>query len=137
MTQANQIVLAKRPTGDVTADCFREETVTLPALADGQLLVRGRFLSLDPYMRPRMTEMRSYTPPFELGQPLTGGSVGEVVESRNPEVRQGRHGDRHAELGDATRSMTARACARSRPTACRCRPISACSACRPSPPGTA
>jgi NADPH-dependent curcumin reductase CurA len=42
MTQASQIVLAKRPTGDVTADCFREETVTLPALADGQLLVRGR-----------------------------------------------------------------------------------------------
>ena len=41
MTEALQIVLAKRPTGDVTADCFREETVTLPALTDGQLLVRG------------------------------------------------------------------------------------------------
>jgi NADPH-dependent curcumin reductase CurA len=89
MTDASQIVLAKRPTGDVTADCFREETVTLPALADGQLLVRGRFLSLDPYMRPRMTEMRSYTPPFALGQPLTGGSVGEVVESKNPKFAKG------------------------------------------------
>jgi NADPH-dependent curcumin reductase CurA len=84
MTNAVQIVLAKRPTGDVTADCFREEKVSLPALADGQMLVRQRFLSLDPYMRPRMTEMRSYTPPFNVGQPLTGGSVGEVVESRNP-----------------------------------------------------
>ena len=80
MTDAIQIVLAKRPAGDVTADCFREEKVSLPAPADGQILVRSRFLSLDPYMRPRMTELRSYTPPFELDKPLTGGSVGEVVE---------------------------------------------------------
>ena len=89
MTDALQIVLAKRPVGDVTPDCFREETVPLPALTDGQLLVRQRFLSLDPYMRPRMTELRSYTPPFALGQPLTGGSVGEVVESRNPKFAKG------------------------------------------------
>lgn len=89
MTDAIQIVLAKRPEGDVTADCFREEKVALPALTDGQLLVQQRFLSLDPYMRPRMTEMRSYTPPFALGQPLTGGSVGEVVESRNPRFARG------------------------------------------------
>ena len=82
-------MLAKRPVGDVTADCFREEKVTLPALADGQLLVRQLFLSLDPYMRPRMTELRSYTPPFELDQPLTGGSVGEVVELRNPKFAKG------------------------------------------------
>src|SRR3954466_10583847 len=89
MTDATQIVLAKRPEGDVTADCFREETVALPALTDGQLLIRSRFLSLDPYMRPRMTELRSYTPPFAVGQPLTGGSVGEVVESRNPKFAKG------------------------------------------------
>jgi NADPH-dependent curcumin reductase CurA len=89
MTDALQIVLAKRPVGDVTPDCFREETVTLPALTEGQLLVRQRFLSLDPYMRPRMTELRSYTPPFALGQPLTGGSVGEVVDSRNPKFAKG------------------------------------------------
>ena len=89
MTDAVQIVLAKRPAGDVTADCFREEKVTLPPLADGQILVQQRFLSLDPYMRPRMTEIRSYTPPFALGQPLTGGSVGEVVESRNPGFAKG------------------------------------------------
>jgi NADPH-dependent curcumin reductase CurA len=89
MTDTIQIVLARRPEGDVTADCFREETVALPALSDGQLLVRQRFLSLDPYMRPRMTEMRSYTPPFALGQPLTGGSVGEVVDSKNPKFAKG------------------------------------------------
>ena len=89
MTEATQIVLAKRPVGDVTPDCFREEKATLPALADGQVLVRQRFLSLDPYMRPRMTELRSYTPPFEVGKPLTGGSVGEVVETRNPHFAKG------------------------------------------------
>lgn len=89
MTDAFQIVLAKRPAGDVTTDCFRAETVALPALADGQVLVRSRFLSLDPYMRPRMTELRSYTPAFELDKPLTGGSVGEVVESKNPRYAKG------------------------------------------------
>jgi NADPH-dependent curcumin reductase CurA len=89
MTETRQIVLAKRPTGDVTADCFREESASLPPLDDGQLLIQQRFLSLDPYMRPRMTEMRSYTPPFALDQPLTGGSVGEVVESRNPRYAKG------------------------------------------------
>ena len=89
MTQIQRIVLAKRPVGDVTADCFREETATLAAPADGQILIRSRFLSLDPYMRPRMTELRSYTPPFELDKPLTGGSVGEVVESKNPRFAKG------------------------------------------------
>ena len=89
MTDIQQIVLAKRLEGDVTADCFRAETVSLPALAEGQILIAQRFLSLDPYMRPRMTELRSYTPPFELDKPLTGGSVGEVVESKNPRFAKG------------------------------------------------
>ncbi len=89
MTEIQQIVLAKRPEGDVTADCFRAETVSLPALGEGQILIAQRFLSLDPYMRPRMTELRSYTPPFELDKPLTGGSVGEVVETKNPRFAKG------------------------------------------------
>jgi NADPH-dependent curcumin reductase CurA len=89
MTDAVQIVLAKRPVGDVTADCFRREQVSLPALLDGQVLIRQRFLSLDPYMRPRMTELRSYTPPFAIDKPLTGGSVGEVIDSRNERFAKG------------------------------------------------
>jgi NADPH-dependent curcumin reductase CurA len=89
MTQTMQIVLARRPQGDVTPDCFRREERTLPALGEGQILVKSLFLSLDPYMRPRMTELRSYTPPFELDRPLTGGAVGEVVESRNPKFAAG------------------------------------------------
>jgi len=89
MTETTQIELVKRPVGDVTADCFRQEQITLPALADGQVLIRSRFLSLDPYMRPRMTALRSFTPPLELDKPLTGGSVGEVVESKNPRYARG------------------------------------------------
>lgn len=89
MTEIRQIVLAKRPEGDVTADCFHAETAASPALADGQILVRTLFLSLDPYMRPRMTELNSYVPAFELGKPLTGGAVGEVVETRNPRFAKG------------------------------------------------
>ncbi len=89
MTDVTQIVLAKRPLGDVTADCFRRQQAKLPALDDGQVLVRSLYLSLDPYMRPRMTDTRSYVPPFALDKPLTGGSVGEVVESRNPRFAKG------------------------------------------------
>jgi len=89
MTETLQIVLDKRPSGDVTPDCFREERLDLPPAGDGQVLVRSLCLSLDPYMRPRMTELRSYTPPFELGKPLTGGSVGEVVETKNPRFAKG------------------------------------------------
>ncbi len=89
MTQTTQIVLAKRPQGAVTDDCFRVERKALPAPGDNQVLVRSLYLSLDPYMRPRMTELRSYTPPFELDRPLTGGSVGEIVESRNPKFAAG------------------------------------------------
>ncbi len=89
MSQTTRIVLAKRPQGDVTPDCFRVEQAPLPAVAEGQVLARSLYLSLDPYMRPRMTELRSYTPPFELDRPLTAGSVAEIVESRNPKFAAG------------------------------------------------
>ncbi len=89
MTQTTRIVLAKRPQGDITQDCFRVERQAVPPPGDSQILVKTLFLSLDPYMRPRMTELRSYTPPFELDRPLTGGSVGEVIESQNPKFAPG------------------------------------------------
>lgn len=89
MTQNVRIVLASRPQGAVVAANFRRETAALPALKDGEVLIRSRYLSLDPYMRPRMTETRSYVPPFELDKPLTGGSVGEVVDSKNPKYAAG------------------------------------------------
>ncbi len=81
--------LAKRPSGAPDAADFRMETVSLPELADGEVLVRNLFLSVDPYMRGRMNDVRSYIPPFQIGQVLTGGALGEVLESRSDTLRVG------------------------------------------------
>jgi len=80
--QNRRIVLANRPEGPVTTDNFRLETVPVPQPADGELLLRTRWLSLDPYMRGRMSAARSYAPPVELGAVMVGGTVSEVVEAR-------------------------------------------------------
>jgi NADPH-dependent curcumin reductase CurA len=84
MSKYHRIVLASRPRGAVVPENFRLEEVALPALADGQLLVRNHYLSLDPYMRGRMSDAKSYAAPQPLGETMIGGTVGEVVESRHP-----------------------------------------------------
>ncbi|WP_188556582.1 NADP-dependent oxidoreductase [Hymenobacter glacieicola] len=76
------IYLASRPRGLPTADNFRFETSAVPALTEGQVLLKARYVSVDPYMRGRMNEGKSYVPPFELNQPISGGVVAEVVESQ-------------------------------------------------------
>jgi len=82
--QNQQIVLASRPTGEPTAENFRLVEAPVPALADGQVLVRHHYLSLDPYMRGRMNDGKSYAQPQPLDAVMIGGTVGEVVESRHP-----------------------------------------------------
>jgi len=89
MANNRRIVLASRPAGAVTADNFRLETVPLPALGEGQVLVRNRWLSLDPYMRGRMNEGRSYAEAQALNETMVGGTAGEVVESRHPNFAAG------------------------------------------------
>ena len=84
-----RIVLASRPRGAVTADNFRLETVTTPALQEGELLVRNHYLSLDPYMRGRMSAARSYAASQALDQTMIGGTVGEVVASRHADFAVG------------------------------------------------
>lgn len=84
-----QIVLASRPTGKPTADNFRLETATVPALEDGQMLLKTRYLSLDPYMRGRMNAGESYAARVELGDVMVGGTVSEVAQSRNPAFKKG------------------------------------------------
>ncbi|MCK4124997.1 NADP-dependent oxidoreductase [Ralstonia pseudosolanacearum] len=79
-----RIVLASRPEGAVTPDNFRLETAQIPELQDGQVLVRNHFLSLDPYMRGRMNDSKSYAQPQPLGEVMIGGTVGVVEASRNP-----------------------------------------------------
>ncbi len=82
-TTNRQIQLASRPQAEPTVDNFKLVEVALPALADGQVLVRNHYLSLDPYMRGRMSESKSYAQPQPLNEVMIGGTVGEVVESKN------------------------------------------------------
>lgn len=89
MPQNQQILLDNRPQGEASASNFKLVTTDTPALADGQVLVRHHFLSLDPYMRGRMNDAKSYAQPQPLGQVMQGGTVGEVVESRNPKFAVG------------------------------------------------
>jgi NADPH-dependent curcumin reductase CurA len=84
-----QIVLASRPVGWPTPDNFRLAEEDQPDLADGQVRVRNLFMSVDPYMRGRMNDVKSYVPPFRLGEPLEGGAVGTVVETRSPQLAEG------------------------------------------------
>ncbi len=108
-------------------------------LKDGEVLVRHHYLSLDPYMRGRMNDGKSYAQPQALDAVMIGGTVGEVVESRHAALHGGRQGGRlgrlAAILGGRCRPSAA-CCARSTRRACRCRPTSARWACRASPPGT-
>ena len=86
---SREIHLHSRPHGIPTADNFALVNVELPAPSDGQVLVRNRYISVDPYMRGRMRDTRSYTPPFALDEPLTGGAVGEVISSTSDQFAEG------------------------------------------------
>ena len=114
-THTREIHLASRPDGKPTLDNFRTVEVDLPDLDDGQVLVRNTIMSVDPYMRGRMNDAESYVPPFQIDQPLDGGAVGTVIESRVEQLPVGTkvtHGlgwREHAILaGDAVRPLTAR-----------------------------
>ena len=82
-------LLVSRPTGAAEVSNFRLETVPAPKVEDGQVLVRNRFLSLDPYMRGRMNDSKSYAAAQALGEVMQGGTVGEVIESRNDKLPVG------------------------------------------------
>ncbi len=84
-----QVVLASRPLGAVEESCFRLVEGEAPALRDGQVATRVRWLSLDPYMRGRLDDRRSYAAPQPIGEVMIGGTVGEVIESRSPEYVPG------------------------------------------------
>src|SRR3954467_12165244 len=74
--------LKSRPNGMSTAENFELKEVTLPALSEGEVRVRNLWLSVDPYMRGRMNDVKSYVPPFQIGEPMDGRAIGEVVESK-------------------------------------------------------
>ena len=88
-TTSREIHLKSRPHGLPTPAAFELATVEVPDPTDGEVLVRNEYMSVDPYMRGRMVDRKSYTPPFQLGEPLSGGAVGRVVKSHHPDFSEG------------------------------------------------
>jgi NADPH-dependent curcumin reductase CurA len=84
-----EVRLASRPAGWPTPDNFSLVEAPVPAPGPGQVLVRNRYLSVDPYMRGRMNDVKSYVPPFRLGEALEGGAVGEVVDAGDTMLSRG------------------------------------------------
>ena len=84
-----QILLASRPHGEPKPENFKLVETPIPSIGEGQLLLKTKFLSLDPYMRGRISGQRSYARPVEIGAVIEGRVVGEVARSRHPGFREG------------------------------------------------
>jgi hypothetical protein len=89
MTTSREIRLKSRPVGTPVADNFELATVDLPAPGAGEVQVRNHWMTVDPYMRGRMNDVKSYSPPFALGEAMQGGAVGEVIASNDPSLAVG------------------------------------------------
>jgi NADPH-dependent curcumin reductase CurA len=87
--QNKRVLLASRPSGWVSEGNFRIEEAPVPEPAEGEVLVKNLWLSLDPYMRGRMSDAKSYVKGVDIGEVMVGQTVGEVVVSKNPAFRQG------------------------------------------------
>lgn len=85
----NQIILNSRPSGFPTADNFKHVSADIGEPANGEMLVRNVYMSVDPYMRGRLNDTKSYVPSFVLGEPLSGGVVGQVVTSNGGKFKEG------------------------------------------------
>ena len=89
--QNKRVVMASRPQGWVTEANFRIESAPVPEPREGEVLVKNLWLSLDPYMRGRMNDQKSYAAKQEIGEVMVGQTVGEVLESKNPKFKKGDH----------------------------------------------
>jgi NADPH-dependent curcumin reductase CurA len=86
---SKEVRLRSRPTGLPQESDFEVAAVAVNQPDDGEVVVRNLWMSVDPYMRGRMTDRKSYIPPFQIGKPLEGGAVGQIVESRSPDLAVG------------------------------------------------
>src|SRR5256712_2408252 len=84
-----RVVLASRPQGALSEDNFRIESAPLPRCGDGEVLVRNLWLSLDPYMRGRMSDAKSYVKGVDIGEVMVGQTIGEILESKNDKIKKG------------------------------------------------
>jgi NADPH-dependent curcumin reductase CurA len=93
--KSREIRLKRRPAGMPAPEDFELAETTVATPAEGEVLVRNSYMSVDPYMRGRMVDRKSYVPPFQIGEALSGGAVGQVVASQSP----------HLKVGDYVQSM--------------------------------
>ena len=93
--KTRQVVLQRRPVGMPQAEDFAVREAELPAPGEGEVYVENICMSVDPYMRGRMVDRKSYTPPFQVGEALTGGAIGRVVQSNAPDLPVGEHVESH------------------------------------------
>lgn len=93
--QSKAVVLNARPVGMPKPDDFAIETMEVSAPAEGEIQVRNVCMSVDPYMRGRMVDRKSYVPPFQIGEVLTGGSIGQVTTSQHPDFAEGDYVSSH------------------------------------------
>ncbi len=89
MTRSREVRLKSRPVGKPTSDNFDVVSIDLPEPGPGEVQVRNAWMTVDPYMRGRMNDVKSYTPPFQIGEALQGGAVGEVIASNDPAFKPG------------------------------------------------
>ncbi len=89
MVTSREIRLKSRPVGMPSAENFELATVTVPDPAPGEVQVKNIWMTVDPYMRGRMVDRASYVPPFQLGEPLQGGAIGEIAASNDPRLKRG------------------------------------------------
>jgi len=89
MQTNKQVILVSRPSGWVTADNFKLIEAAMPVVKEGQVLIRNQWLSLDPYMRGRISDAKSYAQSVNVGELMVGGTVGEVIESKSPQFKVG------------------------------------------------
>lgn len=89
--QSRAVTLSQRPVGMPQADDFQVIEETLPDPETGQIQVKNLCMSVDPYMRGRMVDRKSYVPPFQIGEVLTGGCIGQVIKSNHPDFAEGDH----------------------------------------------
>ena len=93
--KTRQVVLQRRPVGMPQAEDFAVREAELPSPEEGEVYVENICMSVDPYMRGRMVDRKSYTPPFQVGEALTGGAIGRVVQSNAPDLPVGEHVESH------------------------------------------
>jgi len=84
MTTIREIRLKSRPSGLPTHDNFELASVELPAPGPGEVQVKNLWMTVDPYMRGRMNDVKSYAPPFQLGKVMDGGAIGQLTVSKDP-----------------------------------------------------